>query len=84
MLVVRDVCRLCNSRCKKPSHYPKHVARSCSKKRSYLELVDAVDAARMLRITTEVRNADVYLCPLADHWHVSTHITFLKRRIRRS
>lgn len=81
MLVIRDVCPLCNTRCKKPSHYPRHVSRSCAAKVAHAELMDAVNRALMdQHINGDTRH--VYLCPLDDHWHVSRTRRFLKRRKR--
>lgn len=77
-LIVREVCLLCNTRCKQPRHWPTHVARSCRQKKGYTSLIDAVDAALVTRRSLG-GYAHVYLCPLVDHYHVTTKRRFLRR-----
>lgn len=78
MKIIRGVCALCNSRCKRRHHFPRHVALACRRKTAYVELTDAVAMAGSVS-RSYGRESHVYLCPLGDHWHLTSTDRFARR-----
>ena len=79
--VVKVDCLVCNSRCKKAGHWPKHVSRACVRKRDYTSLQDAIDTA-VIALRARGRHVYVYWCPLGDHWHLSSNLSLMRLAVK--